>query len=68
MVYQIATEVPELDAIVFGHTHSELASYHVGKVLLVQPKNWAISLARLDFEMQKAPDGHWSVAAEGSAA
>ena len=27
MVYQMATEVPEIDAIVFGHTHSEMARY-----------------------------------------
>lgn len=62
MVYQLASEVPEIDAIIFGHTHSELANYHIGKVLLVQPKNWAISMARLDFQMQKAANGHWTVA------
>jgi 2',3'-cyclic-nucleotide 2'-phosphodiesterase / 3'-nucleotidase len=61
MVYQVAAEVPGIDAIVFGHTHSELAEYHVGKVLLAQPKNWGISLARLDFVMDKAPDGRWKV-------
>jgi 2',3'-cyclic-nucleotide 2'-phosphodiesterase/3'-nucleotidase len=66
MVYQLATEVPEIDAIIFGHTHSELAGYHIGKVLLVQPKNWAISLARLDFQMQKAANGHWTVAQKDS--
>jgi 2',3'-cyclic-nucleotide 2'-phosphodiesterase/3'-nucleotidase len=66
MVYDLAREVPEIDAIVFGHTHSELVNYRVGKVLLVQPKNWAISLARLDFDMQKAADGHWAVARKDS--
>jgi 2',3'-cyclic-nucleotide 2'-phosphodiesterase / 3'-nucleotidase len=66
MVYEIATEVPGLDAIVFGHTHSELASYRVGNVLLAQPKNWAISLARLDFEMQKTAAGGWRVAQKSS--
>ena len=66
MVYQLATEVPEIDAIIFGHTHSELPDYRIGKVLLVQPKNWAISLARLDFQMQKAANGHWTVAQKDS--
>jgi 2',3'-cyclic-nucleotide 2'-phosphodiesterase/3'-nucleotidase len=66
MVYQIATTAPDLDAIVFGHTHSELAGYRVGSVLLVQPKNWAISLARLDFQMEKGPDGHWTVSGKSS--
>src|SRR5207253_755398 len=66
MVSQLAAEVPEIDAIIFGHTHSELAGYHIGKVLLVQPRNWAMSLARLDFEMQKAANGHWTVARKDS--
>jgi 2',3'-cyclic-nucleotide 2'-phosphodiesterase/3'-nucleotidase len=66
MVYQIAEEVPELDAIVFGHSHSELAGYRVGNVLLAQPKNWAISAARLDFQMEKAPNGHWKVTQKNS--
>src|SRR5262249_39116628 len=66
MVHDLATEAPDIDAIVFGHTHSELANYHIGKVLLVQPKNWAISLARLDFQMQKGAGGHWTVARKDS--
>jgi 2',3'-cyclic-nucleotide 2'-phosphodiesterase / 3'-nucleotidase len=66
MVYQLATEVPQIDAIVYGHTHSEMASTHIGRVLLVQPKNWAMSLARLDFQMQKAANGHWSVSQKDS--
>jgi 2',3'-cyclic-nucleotide 2'-phosphodiesterase/3'-nucleotidase len=61
MVYQMATQVQYLDAIVFGHTHSELTGYRIGKVLIAQPKNWAISMARLDFQMEKRPDGRWMV-------
>jgi 2',3'-cyclic-nucleotide 2'-phosphodiesterase/3'-nucleotidase len=66
MVYQMASEVPGLDAIVFGHTHSELPSFPAGKVLLVQPKNWGISLARLDFNLAKNSAGHWTVTAKHS--
>ena len=66
MVYQIAEQAPDLDAIVFGHSHLETASYRVRKVLLVQPKNWAISVARLDFQMEKAANGHWTVTRKDS--
>ena len=49
VVYDLAKQVPDLDAVVFGHSHSQLAGTLVGKVLLVQPKNAGASLARLDF-------------------
>jgi 2',3'-cyclic-nucleotide 2'-phosphodiesterase/3'-nucleotidase len=55
-----------VDAIVFGHSHSQLAGAMVGNVLLVQPKNWAISLARLDFTMERKPGGGWTVAKKTS--
>lgn len=49
--------VEGVDAIVFGHTHQELAQQYLGSVLLTQPKNWGISLARLEFELEKAGGG-----------
>jgi 2',3'-cyclic-nucleotide 2'-phosphodiesterase/3'-nucleotidase len=52
-VYEIATAVPEIDAIVFGHSHRELTSARIGNVLVAQPKNWAASLARIDFVMER---------------
>jgi len=61
VVYDIATQVPSLDAIVFGHTHLELAGRTLGRVLLVQPKNWGISLARLDFTLERQAGGVWTV-------
>jgi 2',3'-cyclic-nucleotide 2'-phosphodiesterase / 3'-nucleotidase len=64
--WQIAEETPDLDAVVFGHSHAELAGYRVGTVLLTQPKNWGISIARLDFQMEKAANGHWTVARKDS--
>ncbi|HZT33537.1 MAG TPA: 5'-nucleotidase C-terminal domain-containing protein [Bryobacteraceae bacterium] len=60
-VYEIATHTKGLDAIVFGHSHQELAGARFGDVLLVQPKNWGISLARLDFVLEGEP-GAWKVA------
>jgi 2',3'-cyclic-nucleotide 2'-phosphodiesterase/3'-nucleotidase len=66
VVYSLATQVPEVDAIVFGHSHRQLEGRLIGKVLVVQPKNWAISLARLDFTMQSKAGGGWQVAAKKS--
>ncbi|HUQ91408.1 MAG TPA: 5'-nucleotidase C-terminal domain-containing protein [Bryobacteraceae bacterium] len=59
-VYQIAREVPGIDAIVFGHSHQQLEDYRVNGVLLLQPKNWGISLGRVEFEMERR-DGGWKV-------
>src|ERR1019366_313466 len=47
VVSQLAEQVPDLDAIVFGLSHAELEGHLVGKVLLVQPKNGGASLARI---------------------
>ena len=52
-------QAPDLDAIVFGHSHQQLEGRLVGKVLLVQPKNWGASLARLDFTLERRPAGGW---------
>jgi 2',3'-cyclic-nucleotide 2'-phosphodiesterase / 3'-nucleotidase len=49
MVTAIAERVSGLDAIVFGHTHQQVAGETVNGVLLVQPRNWGMSLARIDF-------------------
>jgi 2',3'-cyclic-nucleotide 2'-phosphodiesterase/3'-nucleotidase len=61
VVYDVAAGVPDLDAIVFGHSHRELPARSLGKVLVIQPKNWGISLARLDFTFERA-DGAWKLA------
>ena len=60
MVLEIASEVSGLDAIVFGHSHQQLPGDRVNGVLLVQPKNWGGSLARLDFTLDDS-SGHWRV-------
>ena len=62
VVYQLAAEVPGIDAIVYGHSHSQLEGRLVNNVLLVQPKNWGASLARLDFTLNPAPNGAWTLA------
>jgi 2',3'-cyclic-nucleotide 2'-phosphodiesterase / 3'-nucleotidase len=61
VVYNLAMGVPEVDAIVYGHSHAQLEGRTIGKVLIVQPKNWAMSMARLDFTLERKPGGGWSV-------
>jgi 2',3'-cyclic-nucleotide 2'-phosphodiesterase (5'-nucleotidase family) len=66
MVRQIATEVPGIDAIVFGHTHQQVASLQIGNVLLMQPKNWGISLGRMDFVLQPKETSGWKIVSKSS--
>ena len=67
VVRELAVRVPELDAILFGHSHRELEGTRIGKVLVVQPKNWGVSLARIDFTLDRAAaSGPWSIAAKKS--
>jgi 2',3'-cyclic-nucleotide 2'-phosphodiesterase / 3'-nucleotidase / 5'-nucleotidase len=58
---RLAREVPGIDLVVFGHSHAELADSTIGTTLLVQPKNWAtsVAVARLGVVRQ---GGHWRVA------
>jgi 2',3'-cyclic-nucleotide 2'-phosphodiesterase/3'-nucleotidase len=66
VVYQLAEQVPDLDAIVFGHSHAQLEGQLVGHVLLVQPKNWGASLARIDFTLERRTAGGWMVVSKRS--
>ena len=56
-MYDIATAIPDLDAIVFGHTHNQVESAKIGNVLVMQPKNWGISLGRMDFTLDDSSGG-----------
>ncbi len=60
VVYEVATSHPEVDAIVFGHSHRQLSGRLIGKVLAVQPRNWGMSLARVDFTLERHGD-RWVV-------
>lgn len=42
---RVAREVPGIDLIVYGHSHKEMADTVINGVLLMQPKNWATSVA-----------------------
>jgi len=59
--WDIAEQVPGIDAIIFGHSHQELAGKEVNGVLLVQPRNWARSVAEIEFVLERTEQG-WRVA------
>jgi 2',3'-cyclic-nucleotide 2'-phosphodiesterase (5'-nucleotidase family) len=48
---------------VFGHSHREVADTTIGGALLVQPRNWAGSVAVAHLELTRA-NGRWSVGAK----
>ena len=55
---RVAREVPGIDVILFGHSHNELADTLINGVLLMQPKNWATSVAVAHVRMSRA-GGRW---------
>lgn len=59
--YGIASAVAGIDAMVIGHSHQQMAATHVGQVLVAQPKNWGISLVRIDFTLESAAGGRWEL-------
>jgi 2',3'-cyclic-nucleotide 2'-phosphodiesterase/3'-nucleotidase len=62
----VAREVPGIDAIILGHTHAEFADTTINGVLLVQPRNWATSVAVATLTVER--DGKaWRVAGKHGA-
>ncbi|MGQ0715485.1 MAG: 5'-nucleotidase C-terminal domain-containing protein [Gemmatimonadaceae bacterium] len=60
---QVAREVSDIDLIVFGHSHREVADTTIAGVLLVQPRNWAGSVAVARLELRRV-GGRWAVGAK----
>jgi 2',3'-cyclic-nucleotide 2'-phosphodiesterase/3'-nucleotidase len=60
--FQIAEQFPELAAVVYGHTHRRDEGRRVGRVLLVQPRNWAQDVARIDLTLNRSEGGPWRLA------
>jgi len=65
-VWSLAETFPQLTAIVFGHTHKREPGRRVNGVLLVQPRNWAAELARIDVAFEREPGGRFKVASATS--
>jgi 2',3'-cyclic-nucleotide 2'-phosphodiesterase/3'-nucleotidase/5'-nucleotidase len=62
---RIAREVPGIDLVLFGHSHREVADTVINGVLLMQPKNWATSVAIAHLGLQR-DDGKWRVTGKHS--
>ena len=62
---RVAREVPGVDLILFGHSHQEVADTVINGVLLMQPKNWATSVAVAHLELAKQVSG-WTVVRKSS--
>ncbi|HUS08801.1 MAG TPA: 5'-nucleotidase C-terminal domain-containing protein [Bryobacteraceae bacterium] len=60
-VYEVATGIPGIDAIVYGHTHLEVPELRLSTVLLMQPKNWGISLGRMELVLENGTGSKWKV-------
>lgn len=65
MADRIARDVPGIDAIVFGHTHNDIADLRINGVLMTQPGRWAERLSVLDFTMEKEGSS-WRVASKSA--
>src|SRR6185437_11832968 len=61
----IANEVPGVDVIFMGHTHSDVPSLYINGVLLTQANYWGRHLARADLYLQKAGSG-WRMYAKSA--
>ncbi len=62
---RLAHEVPGIDLIVYGHSHKEMADTVIGTTLLMQPKNFAASVAVAHLQMERH-NGRWHVVAKRS--
>lgn len=49
----VANEVPGIDLIVVGHSHREIADTTINGVLMVQPRNWATSVAVATLQVER---------------
>ena len=64
--WELAEQVPGIDLIFYGHTHSEMPELLVNGVLMAQAKNWGGSLARADIVMERDAAGRWRVESKHS--
>ena len=62
---RLAHEVPGIDLLVYGHSHKEMADTVIGTTLLMQPRNWATSVAIAHLGIERR-DGHWRVVSKRS--
>jgi 2',3'-cyclic-nucleotide 2'-phosphodiesterase (5'-nucleotidase family) len=64
---RVASEVPGIAALVYGHSHRENPGQMIGTTLVIQPKNWATSVTVVNLPMTCGASGTWTSApASGS--
>lgn len=61
MADEIARTVTDVDVLLFGHTHQQLAEARIGDVLLGQAKNWGMALEKVEITLEREPQGKWRV-------
>ena len=54
---RVAREVPGIDLILYGHSHQEMRDTTINGVLLMQPKNWATSVAVAHLTLSRESGG-----------
>jgi 2',3'-cyclic-nucleotide 2'-phosphodiesterase/3'-nucleotidase len=64
---RVAREVPGIDLIVYGHSHKEMSDTVINRVLLMQPKNWATSVAIAHLRLERRNGRYQVVAARSTA-
>ncbi len=57
---RIAGEVSGIDLVLYGHSHKENRGTTIGQTLLIQPKNWATSVAVAHLVVSRS-GGRWMV-------
>lgn len=60
--YRLATEVPGIDLLLTGHTHTEIEPRKLGGAWVSQPGRYGNALTRFDLTLQKK-DARWSLIA-----
>ena len=57
---RVASEIPGIATVVYGHSHRENPGQMIGSTLVIQPKNWATSVAVVNLPMTCSPNGSWT--------
>lgn len=56
---RVAAEIPGIDVVVYGHSHRDNPGQIIGRTLVVQPKNWATSVAVVTLPVACDGAGRW---------
>ncbi len=57
---RVPREIPGIDVVVYGHSHKEMVDTVIGGALVMQPRNWAASVALGTLTLRKERR-HWKV-------